>query len=190
MGAGTYAEWVAASAPTYAPYLLLGGLVATGWALSKLLSPAPTIYVGDAGVAFERRGEIERLLWCDVKRIRWEDPYLVIEGASRSMHVKQDETLAVGFILKEAEERVAKTLDHSTSSLKAKRKFDSKMAPKPVPVAEVQFAGRHCRASRKPITYERFARICPQCAEIYHFDHVPKECLTCQAPLGDRAQAV
>ena len=57
-----------------------------------------------------------------------------------------------------------------------------------VTVEELQIAGRHCRASGKPISFERDARLCPQCGEAYLKDQVPKKCLTCQAELGTRAR--
>ena len=36
--------------------------------------------------------------------------------------------------------------------------------------------------------FERDARLCPNCGEVYLKDQVPKKCLTCQAELGTRAR--
>jgi hypothetical protein len=51
----------------------------------------------------------------------------------------------------------------------------------------VQVAGRHCAASDKPISFERDARLCPNCAQVYLKDNVPKKCVTCERDLGSAA---
>jgi hypothetical protein len=54
-------------------------------------------------------------------------------------------------------------------------------------VESLQVAGRECAASGKTIAFERDARLCPQCCQVYLKDRVPKKCLTCDAELGERA---
>jgi hypothetical protein len=54
-------------------------------------------------------------------------------------------------------------------------------------VEGAQVAGRTCAASGKTIAFERDARLCPQCTQVYLKDKVPKKCLTCGAELGERA---
>ena len=51
----------------------------------------------------------------------------------------------------------------------------------------VQVAGRHCAASGKPISFERDARLCSNCAQVYLKDAVPKKCVTCEQDLGSSA---
>jgi uncharacterized Zn finger protein (UPF0148 family) len=51
----------------------------------------------------------------------------------------------------------------------------------------VQITGRHCAASGKPIAFERDARLCPNCAQVYLKDAVPKKCVTCERDLGSGA---
>ena len=51
----------------------------------------------------------------------------------------------------------------------------------------LQVAGRHCAASDKPIAFERDARLCPICGQVYLNGQVPKKCLTCSADLGNKA---
>jgi len=53
-------------------------------------------------------------------------------------------------------------------------------------IDSLQVAGRHCAATDKPIAFERDARLCPNCAQVYHKDHVPKKCVTCNADLVGR----
>ena len=56
-----------------------------------------------------------------------------------------------------------------------------------VPLEGVQIAGRHCAATDKPIAFERDARLCPNCAQVYLKDAVPKKCVTCERELGASA---
>ena len=50
-----------------------------------------------------------------------------------------------------------------------------------------QVAGRRCAATDKIISFERDARLCPNCAQVYHKDNVPKECVTCGTEVAGRA---
>jgi hypothetical protein len=56
-----------------------------------------------------------------------------------------------------------------------------------VPIEALQVTGRRCAATDKVISFERDARLCPTCAQVYLKDHVPKKCLTCGGELGERA---
>jgi hypothetical protein len=56
-----------------------------------------------------------------------------------------------------------------------------------VPVEALQVAGRQCAKTGKTISFERDARLCPRCAQVYHHTGVPKKCVTCKADLGERA---
>jgi hypothetical protein len=74
------------------------------------------------------------------------------------------------------------------------KQSDASLLPKPketdgqlVPLEGLQVAGRHCAATDKPISFERDARLCPNCAEVYLKDAVPKECVTCEHELGNSA---
>jgi hypothetical protein len=50
-------------------------------------------------------------------------------------------------------------------------------------VEPLQVAGRRCKASNAIISFERDARICKRCGEVYDKKHVPEKCLTCEAPI-------
>ena len=96
---------------------------------------------------------------------------------------------ALAWVLSEGSRRVpdvfvVKRTD--VESLPEPKEFDGEL----VTVEELQVTGRHCRATEKPIAFERDARLCPNCGETYLKDHVPKKCLTCQAELGNRAREV
>src|SRR5262249_18428024 len=46
-----------------------------------------------------------------------------------------------------------------------------------------QVAGLRCKKSDKLIAFERDARLCGRCGELYHKDGVPVRCVTCNARL-------
>ncbi len=52
-----------------------------------------------------------------------------------------------------------------------------------LPLEPPQAAGQRCKATDKLIAFERDARFCGRCGELYHKDGVPKRCLTCSARL-------
>src|SRR5687768_8472018 len=80
LGAGVYGNWVREEALSYAPYLVAVGAVALGGALWKGGAELGSVRVGDAGVALERGGELQRILWCDVERIALDDGRIVVKG--------------------------------------------------------------------------------------------------------------
>ena len=53
----------------------------------------------------------------------------------------------------------------------------------PVTLEPAQVAGQKCKASGKLIAFEKDARLCGRCGEIYHKDSVPKRCEVCDARL-------
>ncbi|MEZ4310170.1 MAG: hypothetical protein R3F14_19180 [Polyangiaceae bacterium] len=46
-----------------------------------------------------------------------------------------------------------------------------------------RIAGRACKASGQTIAFEKDARLCGRCGELYHKKSVPERCLTCEARL-------
>src|SRR5688572_33462996 len=93
---------------------------------------------------------------------------------------------AVAWILAEGTKRVPEVMNVKKSelaSLPEPKELDGEL----VPLEGVQVAGRHCAASEKPIAFERDARLCPNCAEVYLKDQVPKKCVTCEHELGSAA---
>jgi hypothetical protein len=52
-----------------------------------------------------------------------------------------------------------------------------------VPLEPPQAAGQRCKASDKLIAFEKDARVCGRCGEVYHKEGVPSACLTCGAKL-------
>ena len=52
-----------------------------------------------------------------------------------------------------------------------------------IPLERAQLAGARCKASDEAIAFEKDARLCGRCGEVYHKAHVHDACLTCEAPL-------
>lgn len=188
LGAGVYGQWVREVPFEIAPYLVgVGGLLAVAalWLGDAGLVP---VRVGDAGVALERRHEVVRVAWCDMKRVRVEGRQLTIDATSGGPVTIPiaAHPLAVSWIVSESARRVPEVVDVPRSlaeQLPAPGERDGEV----LPVGEVQVAGRHCASSDKPISFERDARLCPNCAQVYHKDHVPKSCVTCGSEIAGRA---
>jgi hypothetical protein len=188
LGAGVYANWVRPEALAFAPYLVAGGAVVLGGALWKGGTEPGSVRVGDAGVAIERGGELVRILWCDVERIALNDGRIVVTGKESNITFPiEAHPKATAWLVSEAGRRIPDAVAlkrEQLTKVPEPRELDGEL----VTIEEVQVAGRHCRATGKPIAFERDARLCPNCGEVYLKDQVPKKCLTCQAELGGRAR--
>ncbi len=190
LGMGVYAQWIRAEPLPYAPYLLgVGALVFIG-ALYKSSGEIGSVRVGDAGVALEKGNDLVRVLWCDVERVSLESGVLTVRGKAAQLSFPVEaHPRATAWVLSEGGRRVPDVVSVPRSELERfgePKELEGEL----LTVEELQIAGRHCRATDKPIAFERDARLCPNCGETYLKDHVPKKCLTCQAELGNRAREV
>jgi hypothetical protein len=183
-GAGVYGQWLFGATPhKYAPYLLVGGVVMAVAVVLLGRWSAPTVRVGDAGVALEKEGggELERIAWNEITEIVLTGDSLTLQAAGRLV------TLGAG----------AQPQAFSRALAEAKRRRPDKMQDVHVPegltvplddaVGQVvaldppQVAGKRCRASDQLIAFERDARLCVRCGEVYHKDGAPAACVTCSA---------
>ncbi len=187
LGAGVYGQWVLEEPPSYATYLVVAGAIALAVALWFGDTKAIPIRVGEAGLAVEKGSELVRLAWCDIKRIWVDKGQLFAKGGGLTLSVPVGaHPTAVAWVLSEGVRRVPDALDVKREEVEA--------LPKPkdtdgesVAIIDVQVAGRHCAESGTPISMERDARLCPNCAQVYHYAHVPKACVTCKTKLPGRA---
>ena len=185
LGAGTYGRWLSQPAGGFATALLVIGVGCAAYFAWQLSREGLVVCVGDAGVAIERSGEFERLLWCDMERIRVDQDHLVLSGTGPTLSIAQTtHALALSWILKEAAERLPKLIDVAPG-------FVDRL-PKPAttdgtlgPIMSLQTTGRRCAKSRKVIRYERDARLCIVCTQVYMRDDVPETCVTCGHALGN-----
>jgi hypothetical protein len=187
LGAGVYSQWVSAAPAAAAPYLLAGGAVALVGALAFGDIATHPVRVGDAGIAIEQGSELVRIAWCDLERVYVERDKLVLKTDEQSYELAlAAQPQAASWILAEGFRRVPDAMDvkrATLSNLPEPSDRDGEM----LKVESVQVAGRHCAESGKPISFERDARLCPRCCEVYLSEHVPKKCVTCGAELGERA---
>lgn len=187
LGAGVYSRWVSDHPASYAVYLVAVGAVALVAALSLGDIGTLPVRVGDLGIAIERGNELERIGWCDLKRVYVDKGKLMLEAKeSTSSITLAAHPKAVARLLAEGTQRVPEAMDVKRSAIEdlpTPRDDDGELLTVDAP----QVAGRSCRASGKTIAFERDARLCPQCGEVYLKDRVPKKCLTCGADLGERA---
>ncbi len=196
LGAGVYGQWLRSWATEgttelpYARYLVAGGAVVLGVALWLSDAGGSTIRIGDAGVGLEKGSELVRLAWCDMTRVYVEGGKLVLEGEETTLSISLGPNrTAVAWILKEGTLRVPDAMDvkrRDADGLPDPKDTDGEL----VPMLPVQVAGRHCKASGKPISFEKDARLCPNCAEVYHRAEVPKKCATCGEDIAGRAYSV
>ena len=186
-GAGVWGQWISETPHSYAPYLFGGGAFALGAALWFGDAGAVPVRIGDAGVALERGTELTRLAWCDLETVEVVGAQLQLRGGRTTFSIPiAAHPKAVAWILAEGTKRVPDVMNVKKSQLATlpePKDLDGEL----VTLEGVQVAGKHCAASEKPIAFERDARLCPNCAEVYLKDQVPKKCLTCEHDLGSAA---
>jgi hypothetical protein len=185
LGAGVYGQWLRAEElgpHKLAPWLLLGGallLLAVGLFGPRTAKP---VRVGDAGVGLENdAGEVLRIGWHEVTHVVLGSDLLTVQasGASISIPVKLH-AQAAARVVAEARARVPSKVDEIEKD--ALEAVDD-TAGEVLPLDPPQVAGSRCKASDKLIAFEKDARFCGRCGEVYHKEHVPPSCLTCEAKL-------
>jgi hypothetical protein len=184
LGAGTYATWMHDAPMPIAPFLFGGGTLAVVIASVMGSADGMPIRVGDAGVAVEHGGaQPERIAWYEVESVALEDNRIVVTaGSKRIVAPATHHAAAAAWILKEAMERIPKRVTvPAERSVELSRGADEHGSV--VTVEPLQVAGRRCKASNTIISFERDARICKRCGEVYDKKHVPENCLTCEAPM-------
>lgn len=190
LGAGVYGQWLRDEPRAVAPYLFGVGAISLGAALWFGDAGALPVRVGDAGIAIEKGSELVRLAWCDLERVFTERGELVAKGKELTLRIPiAAHRKAVARILSEGTQRVPSAMDvkrQSLAELPEPKDSDGEL----VVIDGLQIAGRHCAASGKPVSFERDARLCATCGQVYLKDQVPAKCLTCAANLGAKAVEV
>ncbi len=186
-GAGVWGQWISETPHAYAPFLFGGGAIALGASLWFGDAGAVPVRVGDAGIALERGTEVTRLAWCELDTIEVSGKQLVAKGKTGTFTIPlAAHPKAVAWILAEGTRRLPEVMNVKRSELTGlpePKDLDGEL----VPLEGVQVAGKHCAATNKPISFERDARLCPNCAQVYLKDAVPKKCVTCERDLGANA---
>ncbi len=187
LGAGVWGQWISETPHAFAPYLFGGGAIVLGGALWFGDAGAVPVRVGDAGIALERGTELTRLAWCDLETVEVSGKQLLVKGKGASFSIPTAaQPKAAAWILAEGTRRVPDAMNVKKTDLTGlpePKDLDGEL----VVVEGVQVAGRTCAATGKPIAFERDARLCPNCAQVYLKDAVPKQCVTCERDLGSSA---
>lgn len=185
VGAGTYGQWLRSEAlgpHPWSPWLLAAG--AAVFLAAVLLGPrtAFAVRVGDAGVGLEKSpSELERLGWNTMTRIALGSDALTLHGEGMTVAIPLPAMAeAAGKVLREA--RVRRPLLVEDIEPSAIEKADE-TGSETVALESPQVAGLKCKASDKIIAFEKDARLCGRCGELYGKDSVPKRCVTCDARL-------
>lgn len=187
LGAGVYGQWIREDPRPFAPYLFGAGAVVLGAALWFGDAGALPLRVGDAGIAVEKGTDLMRLAWCDMERVFAERGELVAKGKELTLRIPiAAHKKAVAWILSEGTKRVPDAMDVKRASLEGLPEIKDSDGEL-VTIEGLQIAGRQCAASDKPISFERDARLCPVCGQVYLKDQVPKKCVTCDADLAGKA---
>jgi len=187
LGAGVYSTWIRDQPESYGGYLVAAGALVLGAALYKNGADPGTLRVGDAGVAYEKNKELTRVLWCDIEKLSLDGDRVSVKGKEGSLSFPRAAfPKGLALLAAEAGKRVPDVVKLSRTELEALG-APGDGSGELVPIEEIQVTGRHCRATEKPISFERDARLCPNCCEVYLKDQVPKKCLTCGQELGARA---
>jgi hypothetical protein len=173
----------------YAPWILAGGAVLLAVAIWLGTSTEAAIRVGVAGIAVEGN-PTRRMPWWRVDEVTGDSTLLVVHGkdeANADMLIRVTRggiPGAMAWVLREARERARDRVELSDDAIETIGK-PSKDMGEIVPCPPLQVVGQRCGESDKMISYEPDARVCPKCERVYHKDHVPKKCVSCEASLAD-----
>jgi hypothetical protein len=189
LGAGVYGAWLARQPVGAAWPLLLGGLAAAVVAWFSSSAAAPPVRVGELGVIVGDPAEARRLHWHEVSAVRIAADELRIDSHEHPVALALSaHGQAAARIVAEASQRIPSRVDISPKAHeRLPRLVDAEGVV--VPATRLQLAGQRCAASGVSITFESDARLCANCAALYHAQHVPAACLRCERPLVQAAQA-
>jgi|SRR5882672_6445827 len=181
LGAGAYATWIHDVPLPFAPYLFGIGTLLLIVAFVIGSTDTMPIRVGSAGIAVEQGGAPpERIAWFEVEKVSLEEGLrVVVVGANkRIVAPATHHAQAAGWILKEALARIPKKVQGENEKRDELVRGAAEHPPT-VAFEPMQVTGRRCKASGTIISFERDARLCPNCGEVYDKKHVPEKCLTC-----------
>lgn len=184
LGAGVYAQWFrsgdAGPHPWSLYFLIAGAVLLLAVALFGQGAARP-VRVGDGGVAVERdETTVERVAWCDVARLLVTDSAVTVQGPGVTISVPRGvQGAAAARVVREARERIPAKIDAGVTVDTPPGAAD----PAKEPLEPPQIAGHTCKATSKVISFEKDARLCGRCGELYHKAGVPDRCLTCDARL-------
>jgi hypothetical protein len=163
-------------------YVIAAGAVLAGITIWIGTSSESPVRVGVPGIAVEK-GELRRMPWWAVEKISFDAIALaiVVTGADEAgaafvikVPVKAHPE-AVGYLVKEALDRIPRRVDISDEVLE-KLPQAQEQAGQRLDLEPLQVVGKKCAVTGKTISYEPDARVCPRCERVYLKASVPKKC--------------
>jgi len=181
-GAGVYATLLRdAELPplSYAPYLLVAGVVlVVAYLLLTQQQPA-ILRVGQLGVGEERDGKVTRYRWCQVEAVRLAGDAVRIATDEKPLLVGlRQQAAAARRLLEQAARRIPKRVELDDEE---RARVGEPQAGEGARVAAEppQVTGMSCLASGEPLTFEKDVRMCRRCGALYHRRRVPRRCSAC-----------
>lgn len=177
-------------------YLIAAGAILLGIGIWIGTSSETPLRVGDPGIAMER-GEVRRMPWWGVTQITWESGNLALvvtgkdeSGTSWTFKVPvKTHAEAVGWIVKEALDRVPKVVD-IRDDVRDKLPGAHAHAGMKVELEPLQVVGKRDAVTGKIISYEPDAKVCTRCERVYYRKSVPKRCKCGASLLALRASVL
>lgn len=180
LGAGVYGQLLRDEPHQYGTHLVIGGALTLAAMILVIPAKARPLLVGDAGVGFEPDGDTPRRLgWYEIDQVAYESGAVVVRGNGQTIRADvAAHPKGAAWLVREARERIpAKVTVSGEVALDQVSAEDGERRR----LEEPQVAGRHCKESGKPISFEEDAVLCGRCGEVYLKDHVPADCMTCGA---------
>jgi hypothetical protein len=189
LGAGVYGAWLSPHEVRGAVALLLGGSAALVACFLSSPRQVPELWVGDLGVTLGDPTETPRVAWYEIQQVKVVGDVLRLTTERGQVDVPLvAHARGVTRILAEASLRMGERVDVSPAA-HARLPPLADSEGELVPGARLQLAGRQCVASGKGIIFEGDARLCNNCAALYHVRYVPPRCLRCERPFENVPQA-
>jgi hypothetical protein len=186
-GAGVYGLWLAPQVVSAAWPLLIGGLVLAAGASFVGPKEPPPVRVGELGILLGDPAEAHRLPWYEVDGVRIVGDELRLDSKLQSVVLPLAvHGAAAARIVAEASQRIPTKVDISPKAHERVPRLADADGER-VPAARLQLTGQRCAASGVSITFESDARLCPNCAALYHASHVPAACVRCERSLAQAA---
>jgi hypothetical protein len=177
-------------------YLIAVGAILTGVAIWLGTSSETPLRVGDPGIAMER-GEVRRMPWWAIAQITWESGNLALVVSGKDESGTQwtfkvpvgSHAEAVGWIAKEALDRVPKVVDIRDEVLEKLPGANAHAGMK-IELEPLQVVGKRDALTNKIISYEPDAKVCTRCERVYYKKSVPKKCRCGASLLALRASVI
>jgi len=163
-------------------YMIAFAAVVIGITIWLGTSSDTPLRVGAPGIAMER-GEVRRMPWWGISQITWESGNLALvisgkdeAGSSWTFKVSvKSHAEAVGWIVKEALDRIPKVVDIRDEVLEKLPSAGAHAGMK-IDLEPLQVVGKKDALTAKIISYEPDGRVCTRCERVYHKRSVPKKC--------------